>query len=165
MIKKKEEYWTESDYCKKFCKECIEYYPNGNIKTHGWKCETTGRMREVGIWNYWREDGSMQRQAHHEDTYGEVLHSISWHKNGYKSSEIDERLRGCDKQWDEYGEAWLVSKNIMNNNKIILGDRYSDGSIRPKAERTRIKRVSPIVKVVDIQKDETPDLDEDEMPF
>ena len=166
----KKEYWTESDYCKKYCKECIEYYPNGNIESHGWKCDVTGRMREVGIWNYWREDGSIRDTTHYDDRYGEALRRTRWHKNGYKASEIDEKAINprsvcAHKQWNEDGEAWLVHRNVMNNDGVILGDRYSDGSIRPKAERTRIKRVSPIVKVVDIQKDETPYLDEDEIPF
>ena len=162
MIKKKEEYWTESDYCKKFCKEHIKYHPNGNIESHGWKCESTKR----GIWNYWHEDGGIGSQTHHgtmnfSSKYGEATHSIHWHKNGYKSSEIDHNavkpLYVNDwKKWDEDGEAWLVHKNVMNNDRVVLGDMYSDGSIRPKAERTRIKIVPPIVKVVDIQEDEIP---------
>jgi hypothetical protein len=167
----KKEYWTESDYCKKFCKEYIKYHPNGNIESHGWKCESIQR----GIWNYWHEDGSISTQTHHgsmnfSSKYGEATHSIHWHKNGHKASEIDEKAINprsvcAHKQWNEDGEAWLVHRNVMNNDGVILGDRYSDGSIRPKIERSRIALAPPITKVSNTQKNETPNLDEDEMPF
>jgi len=167
----KKKYWTESDYCKKFCKEYIKYHPNGNIESHGWKCESTRR----GIWTYWREDGSVSSQVHHgtmdfSSRYGEATHSIHWHKNGHKACEFNHlasnpRMIQNNKKWNEDGEAWLMHKNIQNNDKVILGDMYSDGSIRPKSERSRIKLAPPIIAVANAQENESHDPDEDDMPF